>query len=166
MVTRSAIRAGWLPLWAATFVVLGAGCQQTPPDTRDADLASLRQADSAFAAAASAKDLNALIAFYADDAAMMMANAPATIGREAIQKAFGDMLAAPDFSISWQATGADVSRSGDLGYTVGAYQLTVAGPKGKPVSDKGKYVTVWRKQADGTWKVVIDTANSDLPAGQ
>jgi ketosteroid isomerase-like protein len=37
-------------------------------------------------------------------------------------------------------------------------------PKGKPVNDKGKYVTVYGKQPDGKWKVVVDIFNSDLPA--
>jgi ketosteroid isomerase-like protein len=48
---------------------------------------------------------------------------------------------------------------------MGTYSMTTSAPKGKkPVTDKGKYVTVFRKQADGTWKVVADVTNSDLPA--
>jgi ketosteroid isomerase-like protein len=50
-------------------------------------------------------------------------------------------------------------------YTVGTYSLTASDPKNKkPVTDKGKYMTVYKKQADGTWKAVADSINSDLPA--
>jgi ketosteroid isomerase-like protein len=73
------------------------------------------------------------------------------------------MLATPGFNLSWQVTGADVAKSGDLGYTIGTYEETTAGPKGIQTTDKGKYVVIWKKQADGTWKVVLDVPNSDLP---
>jgi ketosteroid isomerase-like protein len=57
-----------------------------------------------------------------------------------------------------------VARSGELGYTSGTYDFSMKDASGKIISDKGKYVTVWKKQADGTWKVLLDTYNSDLPS--
>jgi ketosteroid isomerase-like protein len=66
--------------------------------------------------------------------------------------------------MSWQPTKAEASRGGDLAYTVGTYQFTLNNAKGKPVTDRGKYMTVWKKQPDGKWKAVADTNNSDLPA--
>jgi ketosteroid isomerase-like protein len=56
-----------------------------------------------------------------------------------------------------------VAKSGELGYTSGTYQMTFNDPSGKPISDTGKYVTVWKKQSDGGWKVLLDSFNSDLP---
>jgi ketosteroid isomerase-like protein len=47
---------------------------------------------------------------------------------------------------------------------MGTYQGTMNDAKGKPITDRGKYVTVWKKQADGNWKVVVDIFNSNLPA--
>ena len=47
---------------------------------------------------------------------------------------------------------------------MGAYEMSFNDPAGKPVSDKGKYVTIWVKQQDGKWKVAVDMFNSDLPA--
>lgn len=154
-----------LPICAAILATLAAGCRQAPPDTREADLAALRQADAAFEKQAVAKNVDSLVAYYADDAALLLANAPTTKGRDAIRKGFTDMLGA-GVSLSWQATDADVARSGDLGYTLGTYEESTTGPKGTQVTDKGKYVTIWKKQADGTWKVVIDIANSDLPVAK
>jgi mannose-6-phosphate isomerase-like protein (cupin superfamily) len=62
------------------------------------------------------------------------------------------MFAAPGFSLQWTATKAEISGSGDVGYTAGTYQI---GP------EKGKYITVWKKQADGSWKVTEDIFNGD-----
>jgi hypothetical protein len=49
---------------------------------------------------------------------------------------------------------------------VGTYQLNTKDAQGKPVSDTGKFVEVWKKQADNKWKVVADIFNSDLQAVQ
>jgi ketosteroid isomerase-like protein len=46
----------------------------------------------------------------------------------------------------------------------GTVEVTVNDAKGKPVTDRGKFVEIWKKQADGTWKCVVDMWNSDLPA--
>lgn len=74
------------------------------------------------------------------------------------------MMATAGFAVSWEPNRVEVSSAGDMGYTVGAYKLTIHDAQGKPVTDRGKYVTVWQKQLDGTWKVVADIFNSDLPA--
>jgi hypothetical protein len=74
------------------------------------------------------------------------------------------MVANPGFAVGWQPTTVEVSTAGDLGYTVGTYESTLQDEHGNPVTDRGKYVTVWKKQPDGKWKVVADIFNSDLPA--
>jgi len=68
------------------------------------------------------------------------------------------------FGIDRQPTKVEVSRTGDIGYEFVTYQLTMNNPKGRPVTDHGKGLTVWEKQPGGSWKVVADTFNSDLPA--
>jgi len=57
----------------------------------------------------------------------------------------------------------EASRSGDFAYDIGTYQLTMNDPQGKPMSERGKYTVVWKKQADGSWKAVADMFSSDLP---
>jgi ketosteroid isomerase-like protein len=69
----------------------------------------------------------------------------------------------PGATVSWQATKVEASRSGDLGYLLGTYVVTLKDSPGKSV-DSGKLVEVWKKQPDGKWKCVVDTYNSDLPA--
>ena len=85
-------------------------------------------------------------------------------GKEPIRKAVGDLLALPGLSLHWQASKVVAAASGDIGYVYGTYENTMNGPKGKPISEHGKYVEVWKKQADGSWKCAVDTWNSDSPA--
>jgi len=69
----------------------------------------------------------------------------------------------PGFSVRWQPTKVEVARSSDIGCVYGTYEMTMNDPAGKPMTDHGKYVESWRKQADGSWKWIVDTFNSDLP---
>jgi ketosteroid isomerase-like protein len=70
----------------------------------------------------------------------------------------------PGTQISWAPSKVEVAASGDLAYDQGTYTMTGPGPDGKPITDKGKYLAVVKKQADGSWKVAEDMWNSDLPA--
>ena len=88
------------------------------------------------------------------------------VGKEAIRKMVADLFAMPGFAVKWQPTKVDVSRSGDFGYSLGTYEMSINDPKGTPMVDRGKYATVWKKQADGSWKVAVDMFNSDLPVPQ
>jgi ketosteroid isomerase-like protein len=65
--------------------------------------------------------------------------------------------------LSWEPQMAFVSASADLGYTLGTYRSARRDSSGLERSGTGKYVTIWRKQADGGWKVVFDGGNPDTP---
>lgn len=157
---RMALRAA---CYGLALLALGCAPQQ-PPDTRSADEAAIREADIAWSKVAGAKQLEALVAYFADEASSLYPNQPIVTGKEAIRKTWEQMLQLPGFSVSWQPVKVEVARSGDIGYSQGTYELTMNDPKGNPMTDRGKYVTVWKKQADGSWKSVADTFNSDLPA--
>jgi len=154
----------------SSLVLIGfaLACQQppppSPPDTRAADERAVREADAAWSKAVAAKDVEGYLSFFADDALVLPPNAPMLTGKESIRKGLSEMMATPGFAMSWQPTKAEASRGGDLAYTVGTYQFTLNDAKGKPVTDRGKYMTVWKKQSNGNWKAVADMANSDLPA--
>ncbi len=64
----------------------------------------------------------------------------------------------------WHASDAYVARSGEIGYTTGTYRMSDR-VKGKMLVDRGKYVTVWKHEPDGSWKVQLDIFNSDVAAG-
>jgi len=104
----------------------------------------------------SAKDLEKFLSFFAPDASIYPPGMPIATGAAAIRDSFTKMASMPGFSITWTPTKADVSANGDLGHTAGTYDLTMGG-----ASEKGKYVTAWKKQSDGQWKVTDDIFNAD-----
>jgi uncharacterized protein (TIGR02246 family) len=156
--------------WAAAFVlaVILAGCNQAPPppapDTHDADVKAIRDLNAAAMQAFAAKDLDKVAAFYADDASSLWEDFPVLNGVGAIKAAWKPLLEDKNFSLSLTSDKVDVAKSGDLGYCQGPYTMTWTDPKTKKVlTVKAKYVLVYRKQADGGWKIVADISNEDAP---
>ena len=146
------------------LLLLAAACTQpAPPDTRAADEQTIRDLDAQWSKTAAGGDLEGTVSYYSDDASVLPPNAPLATGRQPIHAVWASLLG-PGTSVSWQAGKVEVARSGDLASIVGTYQLTMKDPHGMPVTDRGKFVEVWKKQADGKWKVVADIFNSDLPA--
>jgi len=124
---------------------------------------ALRDLDAQWSAAAGAKDLDKTVSYYADNAIVMPPNAPAATTKEAIRAAWKDLLALPGLALSWKATHVEVAALGDMAWMTGTYEIMTKDAGGKPTNDHGKYLEVWKKQADGKWKVVADIWNSDLP---
>lgn len=160
---------GWILPAAIGLATLMVACQpqsqqpQAPPDTRAADEAAIREADVEWSNVAGAKDADKFVSFVSDDGALLPPNSKLLATKQEIRAWVSELMANDGFAVSWQPTSVEASRGGDLGYTVGTYELTVNDAKGKPMTDRGKYVTVWQKQADGSWKVAADSFNSDLP---
>jgi uncharacterized protein (TIGR02246 family) len=157
MTVRKIAFCSWLAL-----LLVASGCNQAAPDTRAADESAVKDQDAQWAKTAGANDLDGTVAYYTDDASLLPPNAPIATGKQAIRAVWATMLN-PDVIVSWQVTKADAARSGELAYVTGVYEITAKNPKGKPQEDRGKLVEVWKKQADGKWKVVTDIFNSDLP---
>jgi uncharacterized protein (TIGR02246 family) len=156
-----------LALWCCVALILFASScgEKTPPDTRAADESAIRALDAQWSKAAEAKDVDGTVSYYSDDASLLAPNAPIASDKQGIRGAWASLLGT-DTSLSWQANKVEVSRSGDLAYVQGVYQMTSKDARGKLVSDTGKFVEVWKKQADGKWKTVADIFNSDMPVVQ
>lgn len=95
--------------------------------------------------------------FFAPDGRMVVNGAEIT-GKDAIREAMEPYLSA--VRLEWRPTRAAARAGSDLGYTVGRYRAT---PKENPdsVIDTGTYVTIWERQADGSWKVALDVGSPD-----
>ncbi len=147
------------------LLALIAACTRTAPDTRDADINAVKGVEAAWVKDIATKDVDKFASYYSEDASFLLPNAPIVNGKENIKAALRPMLADPNFALTFQATRAEASKGGDFVYTVGAYSMTVSRPSDKtPVTDKGKYLTVFKKQPDGNWKAVADMISSDMPA--
>ena len=147
----------------SAIALMATACNQAP-DTHDADVQAIKDVEAQWNKDYEAKDLEKIAAHYADDATLMAPGMPSSTGKDAIHTALKEMVADAALSLKFQATKVDVAKSGELGYAQGAYTLTVTDPQTKQlIHDHGSYVTVYRKQADGTWKAVSDIASSDVP---
>jgi uncharacterized protein (TIGR02246 family) len=153
---------------AALYVaaLLGFGLlalQCAPVDNRAADEVAVREADAAWSRVTEAGDLEGHLSYLLDDATILAPNQPMLSGKDAIREMMTGIFAMPGFSLKWQPTKAEAARSGDIAYSIGTYEFSFNGPDGAATTDRGKYSTVWKKQADGSWKVSIDMFNTDMP---
>ncbi len=152
-------------LLVSAAILLAAGCSQTPArapmDTRKAAEAAITTAANALAQAAEAKDLDKCMSFYVDDPVLFVPGAPAVVGKDAVRKAFEGFLGAQSLKLETSGLLIDVAQSGDLAFERGSYSNTITDAKGKTTTETGKLVLVWKKQADGSWKIAADTNASD-----
>jgi ketosteroid isomerase-like protein len=123
----------------------------------------LLQADLAWSKTVGVENKDAFFGSMLSDVALLAPHQPIAEGIKAVSTAFKGMFGLPGFGLTWQPTSAELSGSGNIGYTIGTYELKFDGPDGKQVVDNGKYMTVWKKQADGTWKVAVDMFNTNMP---
>lgn len=137
-----------------------------PPDTRAADESAIRAAVAKWAKAAEAKDVEKFVSFYAPNGSLMAPGMNTVTGTAALREAVTGLMATPGLDkLTFGTSGVEVARSGDLAWEWGTYEMTVTDPKTKKTStEKGKYVCVWKKQGDGSWKVVGDIFNADPAA--
>jgi ketosteroid isomerase-like protein len=138
------------------------GTEESAPEANEVE--AVRQADLAWAAAQASDGLDGTMSAYLDDAIMLPPNSPIVVGTEAIRAASAEAgIGSPGFDVSWGPTKIEVAQSGELAYAIGTNGGTVPGPCGSPIQVKGKYIEIWKKDAEGNWKIAADMFNSDLP---
>jgi ketosteroid isomerase-like protein len=133
--------------------------------TRAVDTAALAQTltqlDDAWSKAAATRNADNVAAFYAADAIAYPPGGPIAVGQAAARGVWAAAFADSSYTVSWRTDHASVSQSGDLGFTAGTYEESFRKPNGARVTTKGKYVCVWKHQADGSWKALRDIWNPD-----
>ncbi|MGQ0646435.1 MAG: YybH family protein [Gemmatimonadaceae bacterium] len=160
------IRRRWLSFLSALLLIACTAPATEQPAAAAPDPAGARQAIEAantqLAAALNRGDVPASLSHYTADAVIMQPGMPALRGPAAAQEAFTGMLQAMSLSsVSFRTD--EITLAGDYAIEAGSYTMTVT-PKGAAaMADSGKYLTIWQKQADGTWKVVRDINNTDVP---
>ncbi len=149
-------------LVCACLALWGSGCATgAKPRAATPSAEVLITADRDFALYAHLHGVaNAFREFAAPEALQLpMGEAPIQ-GREAIFRAMSDF---PPGELRWQPVGADLAHSGDLGYTWGMYEFRPRDAGGQAETRHGKYVTIWKKQSNGSWKFVVDIGNANPP---
>jgi len=150
-------------LLVVLLVLASVGCVQRVDV--EAERAALRRiADEEMLNAVKANDVEQMMFFYTNDASMFPPNAPIATGKDAIRAVWSGFFALPEVKIDWRKSRVEIAQGADIAYAIGAYELTFKDAEGNEISDRGKDVTVWRKQADTSWKLVADIWNSDRAA--
>jgi uncharacterized protein (TIGR02246 family) len=149
------------------LVALTAGCSKAPapaPDTSAADLQAVKDVETAWLQDASSKSGEKWASYFTEDGSGLYPGSGILNGKAAISAAMTPVLTDPNFSMDFHSTKARASKGGDMVYSQGVYTMTMTDPKTKkPMTDKGKFLTVFVKQPDGSWKAAADTYNTDLP---
>lgn len=122
-------------------------------DTEE-QLNEMLETDKAFSAASEKNGMNkAFIEYAADDAVLLRPGYLPIVEADVIR--FINSQEDSSFTMTWVPSGADIANSADLGYTYGVYKVVTA-----DTTLTGTYLNVWKKQADGKWKFVIDSGNA------
>jgi len=160
---------------AAALTLSLSGCQKAPPPAGagKADTAAISETIKADEKAWSdqfqdkARTVDTLTSHYASDALFLAPGLGPTTGIADIRKAYEAGLKDPNFNISFAADKVDVAESGDIASSRARFTETYTDPATKKAkSDSGTFLTVYRKQSDGSWKAVEDWAVADpAPAG-
>lgn len=122
----------------------------------------LLELDGKFQKAVAAGGGKAFASWFADDAVTLNNGKPAVMGRAAI--AAEAQWDPKTYQLTWQAQGAQMGPSNDMGFTWGHYEGHSKDKNGQPVVISGRYMTVWKKVADGSWKVAMDASADEPPA--
>jgi ketosteroid isomerase-like protein len=140
---------------AALLSLLAIGACARGPDL-EAERELLREADALYVTTANAGDVSGLTALYATDATRYPPNGHPGTGLDAM-RAFAEGIAStPGFHLSPELLEMDVAEGGDMGYTLNLLELTVTGADGSPATQYLRDFHVWRKEADGEWRIVVD----------
>ena len=129
------------------------------PSGHEAD--ALMQTSRDWAKAAARGDLERILSYWADDAIVLEPDQHAHIGKAAIRQMVEASMKVPKFSITWGPESAVISKGGDMGYLIEHNRVTFADSTGKVHTQFGKGVTIWRKDASGAWKCVVDIWNGN-----
>ena len=140
------------------------GLIANPLDTTDLTAGELQlmELEGRFAQAVAAGGGKAFVSWFADDAVTLNNGKPAVLGRTAI--AAQAQWDPKTYQFTWVPQGAQMGPSNDMGFTWGHYEGRSKDKNGQPVVISGRYFTVWKKIADGAWKVALDASANEPPA--
>jgi ketosteroid isomerase-like protein len=129
-------------------------------DPNRAGAAAIMRADADFNQAVADRDLKRFLSFVGEPTTFNGGMADEIHSRDAIAKDWAPYFDANGPRLAWKPIKGEILGHGDLGYTVGTWERRAAAAGGQAAVTRGNYLTVWRKQADGAWRVSFDTGSS------
>ena len=140
-----------------------AACSAATPSELTADRRAVAEVSALFQAAENAGDVDQMRALFADDLVMMGPNAPSVMGADRVTAGMSAFHAAFEVQVEYQ--NQEIEVFGDWAFDRGTYRFTLT-PKagGTPIHETGKYLWLYRRQADGSWKQArVMWSSSDPP---
>lgn len=120
----------------------------------------LLRADREFDSTTSKNRLEGWTAYFAENGSMLPGTGMPISGIPAIRKSMADAFADSTFEIRWQPAEAGIIVPHMYGYTIGQSVIREREKDGRRIVQRGTYLSIWKKQADGSWKIVLDTSLS------
>ena len=149
----------WNSIVPLSLLTLACSRAPAPPDL-EAENAILMQTSRDWAASVATGNVDSMLSFWADDALVLPPDQPSVVGKTAIRGYVSGMLAIPGFTITWEPEQATLSPNGDMAYLIERSSASFTDSTGTRVTQLGRAVTIWRKNAEGRWKCVVDTWNN------
>ena len=148
----------------AAFAVAITGCQKQPVASTDPNAVknAIKADEKKWNDEFKSKDTESLVGHYAENAYFVAPGVKPADGSTAIRKAYADASSDANFNVTFASDKIDVASSGDMAYARGHFSEKYTDPKtGQATTDSGSYLTVYKKQQDGSWKAVEDFAAAD-----
>lgn len=147
---------------SALALLFVAGCKPAVDAGRESD--AIKAGEAQWNADIAARDAARFAGHYAADAVVMNPGADAVHGAQAVQTGMVEQFKDPNFTLVFAADRVDIAAGGDMAYTQGHFTVSQTDPATHAKAmQSGSYVTVYRKQADGSWKSVADIASPGAP---
>jgi ketosteroid isomerase-like protein len=134
---------------------------ETGRATARTDEEVIRELDREWSQAAENKDVAKCATFYSETGAALPFNAPLVSGRANLREFLSGLMSKPGFALRFAPTRIEVAQSRELAYDIGTFELKLNDENGQSMTIPGKYLVVWKKQADGQWKAEADIFNTD-----
>jgi ketosteroid isomerase-like protein len=155
-----------LTVVTAALFVFAMSCAPSSPSvgTQDADIKAIKDDQSQWLKDFDSRDLDKIVSHFSDDAIVIDKGAAPAKGREEAKKLYKDAVADPASSLKFTPLRIEVAKSGEIAYVLGSYTAVSTIPNTKKTTeDRGTYISIYKKQSDGSWKDAVDIGASEVP---
>lgn len=127
--------------------------------------AAIEAGNAQYVEASNRGDVATIVALFTDDAVVLPPNSPILRGRQAIQQFYEARQQTSTRRLALETI--QVNENGETAWEIGTYTVHLGGAptteRGAPTTEQGKYVAIWKRQSDGSWKLAVDIWNTDRP---
>ena len=148
-------------IFCMAVLVLAMGCSQTIDKQKEGE--KLMELSREWSRSVASNNMDKIMSYWADTAVFYSNHQPVLRGKDQIREMVESSSRIPGFSISWEPVSVSISDNGDMAYMIEKNKVTVHDSTGNPLVTYGHGVTIWKKDANGNWKNVVEIGVNDPP---